>query len=77
MYLAAVADPIEGAYAYDRAARRLWGEHACTNQDLGLVPPDDGHELAILHAYPSYRTLCLPLRQETVTLDEGGDLPLQ
>jgi len=37
-YLGGYATPEEAARAYDAAAREHFGEHAATNEDLGLLP---------------------------------------
>ena len=44
IHLGRYLDPRDAALAYDRAARELYREFSCTNEDLGLVV-DDGREL--------------------------------
>lgn len=44
IHLGRYRDPRDAAVAYDRAARKLYGEFACTNEDLGLAV-DDGRTL--------------------------------
>jgi hypothetical protein len=40
IFLGHVTNPIEGARMYDAAALKYHGEFACTNQKLGLLPPE-------------------------------------
>jgi hypothetical protein len=40
-FLGAYATAEEAARAYDAAARKHFAEHACTNEDLGLVSSED------------------------------------
>ena len=42
-FLGAYATPEEAARAYDVAAREHFGEFACTNKDLGLLPQSQVH----------------------------------